>query len=467
MSRETPVDLDPNDPEFRPRRPCRHVSGDPDCECYDDEEDEEAVTTNEQEADDMTTESATEIEIAETLPAVLTSAQVTERELRRLETYRGELLADVTDAKAAKALDAKRIEVKKARTTAARICKEQREDAVRIQKEWIAIEKGVAERLAPVETHLEAEAARHDAWKAEEAKKAEAARLDKIRQRVEQTVAAGIPLNMADVETIDAEAWDAHIAQAVRAKEIRDQAEAIASELSALGDPCTTDEALALTIHQAEHRLTVARKADHDRREAERIKAEEEAEAQRVAVEAEKAERERVAAQERAARERLERGAQRMRELSLLGTSEELDILADMTDEAWLMALSVATQDKKDRDRIAAEEHTRQAGRDAELARVQQEQADQRRRDEEAAERAAEVARQEQETADRIERERVEAERLERLRPDREKIAAWATLAMDALPECPEVSDEEISLRMHSLASQIRRELSTLRAAMS
>jgi hypothetical protein len=119
-------------------------------------------TTNEQEADDLTTESTTEIEIAETLPAVLTSAQVTERELRRLETYRGELLADVTDAKAAKALDAKRIEVKKARTTAARICKEQREDAVRIQKEWIAIEKGVAERLAPVETHLETKAARHD-----------------------------------------------------------------------------------------------------------------------------------------------------------------------------------------------------------------------------------------------------------------------------------------------------------------
>jgi MFS family permease len=53
------------------------------------------------------------------------------------------------------------------------------------------------------------------------------------------------------------------------------------------------------------------------------------------------------------------------------------------------------------------------------------------------------------------------------LRPDREKIAAWATQAMDALPECPEVSDDGIGLRMRSLASQIRHELSTLRAAMS
>lgn len=41
MSRETPVDLDPNDPEFRTRRPCRHVSGDPDCDCHDDEDEDE------------------------------------------------------------------------------------------------------------------------------------------------------------------------------------------------------------------------------------------------------------------------------------------------------------------------------------------------------------------------------------------------------------------------------------------
>ena len=40
MNNETSIDLDPNDPEFRPRRPCRHVSGDPDCDCHDDEEDE-------------------------------------------------------------------------------------------------------------------------------------------------------------------------------------------------------------------------------------------------------------------------------------------------------------------------------------------------------------------------------------------------------------------------------------------
>jgi hypothetical protein len=37
MIRDEPPDFDKDDPEFRPRRPCRHVSGDPDCECCDDE----------------------------------------------------------------------------------------------------------------------------------------------------------------------------------------------------------------------------------------------------------------------------------------------------------------------------------------------------------------------------------------------------------------------------------------------
>jgi hypothetical protein len=102
MIRDEPPDFDKDDPEFRPRRPCRHVSGDPDCECCDDEEDEEAVTTNEQDADDMTTESTTEIEIAETLPAVLTSAQVTERELRlRMRSLASQIRHELSTLRAA------------------------------------------------------------------------------------------------------------------------------------------------------------------------------------------------------------------------------------------------------------------------------------------------------------------------------------------------------------------------------
>jgi hypothetical protein len=457
-----PPDFDKNDPEFRAPKVCRHRDGDPDCECHPEEDEDEP--TQPPESDEP--EAAEAVAIVETLPAVLTAAQVSERELRRLETYRGELLADVTDGKAAKNLDAKRREVKSARTTAARICKEQREEAIKIQKGWIAIEKGIADRLAPVESHLEAEAARHDAWKAEQARIAEAARLDKIRQRVEQAVAAGIPLSMADVETMDADAWDAHIAQATRSKAIRDQAEAIASELSALGDPCDIDEALALTIHQAEHRLAVARKADHDRREAERIKAEEEAEAQLLAAEAEQAERERVAAEERAARERLERGANRMRELALLGSSEELDILADMGDEAWSMALAVATQDKADRDRIAAQERQAQAVKDAELARLQQEAADRERIAAEALEQAEREAQAAALEAARIEAARLEAERIAAQRPEREKIAAWARATLDGIPAAPEIVDRDLLAMMSATATMIRDALQDIEDAM-
>ena len=72
-----------------------------------------------------------EIATTETLPEVLTAAQVTTAELARLEKYRGEVLPDVTDRKAALALDEKRKEVKRIRLVAEKICDGEREEAMR------------------------------------------------------------------------------------------------------------------------------------------------------------------------------------------------------------------------------------------------------------------------------------------------------------------------------------------------
>lgn len=477
MSNKTSIDIDPQDPEFRERTICRHVSGDPDCECHhdDDQDDEIGEATMDEHleahnAEEEGTEAPAEPEIPETLPVPLTSAQVTERELRRLEAYRGEVLADVTDKKSAKAIDEKRLEVKRARTTAARICKEQREEAIKVQKGWVAIEKGIADRLSPVEDHLEQEAERHDAWKRAEAKKAEDARREKIRLRVEEVVAEGIALEMQHVETMDNEAWDHYIATKSADQRARKRATAIAEELPALGDPCTVEEAMELEEHQAEHRLAVARKADHDRKEAARIKAEEEAEAKRKADAEAQAERERIASEERAARERLERGANRMRELALLGAVEELDILADMTETAWEVALATATQDKADRDRLASEERQRQADRDAEAAALRQQESDRLRREAEAmeqrdreakaaAEKAEQDAKEAREAAAREEQDRQERERQEALRPEREKVAAWARAALDGMPSTPDITDAGLLNRMRQTVIAIREAL--------
>jgi len=38
---DDPPELDTNDPEFRKRPICRHIGGDPDCDCYPEEDEED------------------------------------------------------------------------------------------------------------------------------------------------------------------------------------------------------------------------------------------------------------------------------------------------------------------------------------------------------------------------------------------------------------------------------------------
>ena len=86
-----------------------------------------------------------EIATTETLPEVLTAAQVTTAELARLEKYRGEVLPDVTDRKAALALDEKRKEVKRIRLVAEKICDGEREEAISALRERWCLACGTAE----------------------------------------------------------------------------------------------------------------------------------------------------------------------------------------------------------------------------------------------------------------------------------------------------------------------------------
>ena len=102
-----------------------------------------------------------EIATTETLPEVLTAAQVTTAELARLEKYRDEVLPDVTDRKAALALDEKRKEVKRIRLVAEKICDGEREEAMRTNQKWLGIRGDVCGRLKSVEKHLDDEFERH------------------------------------------------------------------------------------------------------------------------------------------------------------------------------------------------------------------------------------------------------------------------------------------------------------------
>ncbi len=315
--------------------------------------------------------------------------------------------------------------------------------------------------ITPRENELRAD---RDAYDREqeriENEKKEAARLaaqKRVQDRLDALASAGLPPAIGPATDLDDAAWAEYLDKEMDAKALRDAAVEVSTELTALGDPCTVDEALALTIEQGLHRLEVARKANSDRREAQRIKDEEAArvaeleriEAERIEAErkaqaeAERVERERIAAEERAARERLERGAQRMRELALLGSSEDLDILADMTDEAWSTALAVATQDKDDRDRIAAEERRKADEQARELARMQQAEADRLEAERVAKERAEAEEAAAKEAAERKAARDAEAARIEALRPEMDKAMLWAHSI--TLPELPDVTGQVLA----------------------
>jgi hypothetical protein len=257
-----------------------------------------------------------------------------------------------------------------------------------------------AKRLLAIPAAREAELRKErDEWDAAQAKieadRKEAERLAaraRLESRVNAMTAAGIPVDLVRASDLSDEDWADYLAKALDAKAKLDAATKVADELTALGDECTPTEALQLTDEQIEHRLGVGRKADHDRREVARIQAEEAA-AEALRIETE---RQRVAAEEKATRERLERGYRRGRELALLGAvGHEVEPLADMTEEAFQVALETARQEKVDRDARVAEERRIQDEKDAELARLKKDEADRLERERvalEAREREAKEA---------------------------------------------------------------------------
>lgn len=362
-----------------------------------------------------------------TLPAIKPRAEAALERLglalatvTRLLSYKDLVLADLTDKKAAKEIDNRRLEVKRARVAWERECEDGRE--------------------------------------------VEQARQAKIQSRLNAMVAAGLRPEIGPATTLEDDAWGIYLGELIEAKEAQERedariqteinaAKAVADELTALGDTCTLEEAMGLTDEQRQHRLTTARQDDHNRREAQRIK-DEEAEA----------ERQRVAAEEKASRERLERGYRRGHELALLGaTGHDVEPLADMTEEAYQVALETARQDKADREAQAAEERRQQDEKDAELARLRQAETERLQREREAveqrereAEALAEQTRKDAAAAREQAEQEAEAARLEALRPEREKIAAWARQALDVMPSTPEITDSNLLRTMRNTVEGIR-----------
>lgn len=315
---------------------------------------------------------------------------------------------------------------------------------------------------------------------------AEAAKA-KRQQRINESVSVGIVPNLDEIDNSTDEEWINLIANARAAHELRQRAISISSTLSALGDACTEDEAKILTDEQAEHRIAVARKAQHDREEAERLRidAEAEAEAERKRIEAE-AERKRIADQaeaDRLERLRLEGVAQRVRDLSERGAARRFEEVEAMSDEEFAEAIAEADKAvQAEADRKAEEARKIQEEREAmergsqrfrelsalgesrhtidELSAMGAEvyaevlagaKAAKSKRDEEDAQREREAqakrdadrkAQEERDEQDRKERDQRERERVEALKPQRDAVIAWANSVI--VPDLPDIADEDL-----------------------
>jgi len=103
-------------------------------------------------------EENTETTIVSPIEKALAKENVTNQVIQKLkESYLGLKINGLEDKKGFKAVEDARKECKSIRTLAVRICKKGREDAIQIQKDWIAKEKEVVAEIEIVEGYLESE----------------------------------------------------------------------------------------------------------------------------------------------------------------------------------------------------------------------------------------------------------------------------------------------------------------------
>lgn len=104
-----------------------------------------------------------EVSLVKTIETKLVQSNVTDAVLAALKDKYGSMkLKAIDDKESYLEIKVAARECAKVRTLAVKVCKEGREEAVKIQKEWIATEKSVVGKVAEVEDALDAEIQRFD-----------------------------------------------------------------------------------------------------------------------------------------------------------------------------------------------------------------------------------------------------------------------------------------------------------------
>lgn len=276
-------------------------------------------------------------------------------------------IKDLKDVKGYAAVHKARMDVRTRRVETTKVGKELREDALAFQRLVLAEEKRILALLAPIEDHLTTEEKRVDDEKERIKREAEEKEKARIQARVERLEALGMGL-VAGQYRLPYE--QTYFIPAICTRTDSDEDFEIKLE-------CVHNLINAEEKRQAD--LEAERKAESERQK--KVAAEQEAERQRL---------EKIAAKQKAEDDRIKKAEAELKHREAIEKAKK----------------EAAEQARKDAEEKAAwEEQRKEALR---LAKIAEER--------EAAERAK---RQEEEAAE-------EARRQEELRPEKEKLLAWA-----------------------------------------
>jgi hypothetical protein len=322
----------------------------------------------------------------------LVKNNVTEQVLAELQSLKSLTIKDVNDKEGYKKVYDARIQCKNTRVLAVKICKKGREEAIEEQRRWIAKEKEVVGKIEDVEAFLQAEQDRIDLEK------------EKIRQEEERKEQARIQAR------VDALAKFNYAADIYELKIMEEE------------------QFKSLLIH-AENEYN---KEQERLAEIERQKKEEEERLKRIAAEQE-AERKRLDEQAAAIRAEQERIAreQEEREAAIRAEREKIEAEKRAIEEAKRRE----AEEKKRHEEI--EQARKEA---AERARIEAE---------------SKAKREAEERAEAERKVKAELERQEALRPDKEKLIAFAGTITSLTP--PELKSKEANKVMYEASVMIQK----------
>lgn len=274
------------------------------------------------------------IPVDQKISTELEKQNITKQVLADLKKYNTLTIAGLDDKAGYEAVHKARMVCKNTRVLAEKICKAGREDAIKIQKAWIAKEKEIVAEIEQTESYLQDQQDRIDDEKKriEEAKR-ETERL-RIQERIDKLTAVGYALDFAVVSTISDEQFAETLAEATRLhQEELDRIAKIEEEKKA--------EAARLEqqrIEQEKKRLRLeAIEREQQEREA-KIRAEQEVAERKIreereAIEREKAEIARQKELEAAKKEAAERALKEAEEKRIREENERIERERKLAEE--------------------------------------------------------------------------------------------------------------------------------------